>query len=114
MAIETGNRNQATKGAEGQSMISIVGRSEPNCNNNLRGRGNKNGNDRYSGQENECRNCEKTWNQNHRKNCPAKGQTCRKFNGRNHYARVCRSQNNHSKQSKSADNVQKSDILSNE
>ncbi len=41
-----------------------------------------------SGQQ--CRNCGLSWP--HRDSpCPAKGQTCRKCNKQNHYARVCRS-----------------------
>ncbi len=43
---------------------------------------------RPSGQQ--CRNCGLSWP--HRDSpCPAKGQTCRKCNKQNHYARVCRS-----------------------
>ena len=43
---------------------------------------------RQSGQQ--CRNCGLAWP--HRNSpCPAQGQTCRKCNKLNHYARVCRS-----------------------
>ena len=92
-------------------MISIEGRSESICIINLGGRGNKSRNYRYSRQGNECRNCGQTWNLDHRNSCLAKGQLCRKGNGRSHYARVCRSQNNYLKQSRSVNKVQKSDTL---
>ena len=93
-------------------MISIEGRSESICIIILGGRGNKSRNYRYSRQGNECRNCGQTWNLDHRNSCLAKGQLCRKGNGRSHCARVCRSQNNYLKQSRSVSKVQKSDTLS--
>ena len=40
--------------------------------------------------EQQCRNCGLAWP--HRNSlCPARGQTCRKCDKLNHYARVCRS-----------------------
>ena len=72
MAIEMGNFRQTAIRAEGESMISIVGRSELICNNNSRGRGNKRRNYRYARQGNKCRNLGWTWNPEHRNNCPAK------------------------------------------
>ena len=43
---------------------------------------------RQSGQQ--CRNCGLAWPPRNSP-CPAQGQTCRKCNKLNHYARVCRS-----------------------
>ena len=37
-----------------------------------------------------CRNCGQPWEINHRVKCQAIGQTCRRCNKPNHYAKVCR------------------------
>ena len=38
-----------------------------------------------------CRNCGQTWTRDHRSKCQAMGQTCRRCNKPNHFARVCKS-----------------------
>ena len=38
-----------------------------------------------------CRNCGQTWDINHKAKCQAIGQTCRRCNKPNHFAKVCRS-----------------------
>ena len=38
-----------------------------------------------------CRNCSQPWDVNHRTRCQAIGQTCRRCNKQNHFAKVCRS-----------------------
>ena len=38
-----------------------------------------------------CRNCGQTWDINHKAKCQAVGQTCRRCNKPNHFAKVCRS-----------------------
>ena len=37
-----------------------------------------------------CRNCGQTWDINHKAKCQAIGQTCRRCNKPNHFAKVCR------------------------
>ena len=38
-----------------------------------------------------CRNCGQPWTMDHRSKCQAMGQTCRRCNKPNHFARVCKS-----------------------
>ena len=52
------------------------------------------------GKRNQCRNCGNEFKQGHKRVCPAKGKTCRSCGKLNHFAIVCRSSKNPSKQNK--------------
>ena len=52
-----------------------------------------------------CRNCGQIWDMNHRAKCQAMGQTCRRFNKPNHFAKVCRSNLNRPETQRSINEV---------
>ena len=52
-----------------------------------------------------CRNCGQPWDGNHRARCQAIGQTCRRCNKQNHYAKVCRSNLNRPQSGRSVNEI---------
>ena len=52
-----------------------------------------------------CRNCGQPWNSNHRARCQAIGQTCRRCNKQNHYAKVRRSNLNRTQSGRSVNEI---------
>ena len=52
-----------------------------------------------------CRNCGQPWDANHRTKCQAIGQTCRRCNKQNHFAKVCRSNLNRQQTSRSVNEI---------
>ena len=52
------------------------------------------------GKRNQCRNCGNEFKQGHKEVCPAKGKTNRSCGKLNHFAKVCRTSKNPSKQNK--------------
>ena len=53
-----------------------------------------------------CRNCGQPWNANHRTMCQATGQTCRRCNKQNHFAKVCRSNLNRPQLGRSVNEIE--------
>ena len=52
-----------------------------------------------------CRNCGQPWDSNHRAKYQAIGQTCRRCNKQNHYAKVCRSNLNRPQSGRSVNEI---------
>ena len=53
-----------------------------------------------------CRNCGQPWDANHRTKCQAIGQTCRRCNKQNHFAKVCRSNLNRPQLGRSVNEIE--------
>ena len=53
-----------------------------------------------------CRNCGQPWDVNHRTRCQAIGQTCRRCNKQNHFAKVCRSNRNRPQLGRSVNGIE--------
>ena len=94
--IEPSICNQLTKRSEDNSMVSIVGRTEPVCYVNTTSKGTKRQN--WQGKKTTLsqnsgtrKNCGWKWSADHRTKCPASGQICKACGKKNHFARVCRS-----------------------
>ena len=53
-----------------------------------------------------CKNCGQPWDNNHQAKCQAIGQTCRRCNKQNHYAKVCRSNLNRPQHGRSVNEIE--------
>ena len=70
------------------------------------GRGNGRGmNNNNRASTHNCRNCGQPWDSNHRARRQAIGQTCRRCNKQNHYAKVCRSNLNRPQSGRSVNEI---------
>ena len=68
------------------------------------GRASNNSNNRIT--THNCRNCGQPWDVNHRSRCQAIGQTCRRCNKQNHFAKVCRSNLNRPQLGRSVNEIE--------